>query len=55
MDLSQVFTELSKGFANLSIGNVVMIAADSERRELHTVEQQRYVVRHDARLNDGQP
>ncbi len=27
MDLSQVFTELSKGFANLSIGNVIMIAA----------------------------
>ncbi|CAG0929570.1 oxaloacetate decarboxylase, beta subunit [Thermoflexales bacterium] len=27
MDLSQVFTELTKGFANLSIGSVVMIVA----------------------------
>jgi len=27
MDLSQVFTELTKGFANLTIGNVIMIAA----------------------------
>jgi oxaloacetate decarboxylase beta subunit len=27
MDLSQVFTELTKGFANLSLGNLVMIAA----------------------------
>jgi carboxybiotin decarboxylase len=27
MDLSQVFTELTKGFANLTIGNVIMIVA----------------------------
>jgi len=27
MDLSQVFTELTKGFASLTIGNVIMIAA----------------------------
>jgi oxaloacetate decarboxylase beta subunit len=27
MDLSQVFTELTKGFANLTLGNLIMIAA----------------------------
>src|SRR5512136_1529342 len=27
MDLSQVLTELTKGFANLTIGNVIMIVA----------------------------
>jgi Na+-transporting methylmalonyl-CoA/oxaloacetate decarboxylase beta subunit len=27
MDLSQVFSELTKGFANFTIGNLIMIVA----------------------------